>query len=183
MAYEKYFDLYLLAQKNEDALYYMVSFDVVNSQLLNDEEKNYMHACINIIVVYVYNKLMESEKELNRQVLIHDERFFHPWDGVIPKDLSYLDPYRWGDCFQFTVLRDTITKEQIINWVNECKEKLNMKEEFHVADGYYETNDYEESNRKFYRSYCMRTLETLHKPEVQRAIKRVEKGIKQKGII
>ena len=85
-----------------------------------------------------------------------------------------MDPYILGDCFQFTVLRDTISKEQIIDWVYELKEKLNMPEKFHITDAYYETNEYGEGGTKFYRGYCIQTLETLHKPQVQQEIKQLK---------
>lgn len=182
MAYQEYFDLYLLAQKNDKAPYYMVSFDVVNSKLLTKEENIKMHKNIFIIMKDVYDKLLKSEKVLNKQVVIKDARFFKPWEfksaGVL--NCNYMDPWCLGDCFEFTVLRDTVAKEQIVDWVNELKEKLNMKEEFHISDGYYETNDYEEGRTKFFRGYCLQTLETLHKPEVQRELKKVKKIVVNK---
>ena len=50
-----------------------------------------------------------------------------------------------------------------------------MKEKLHVADGYYETNEWSERNSKFYRGYCIQTLETLHKSRVQKELKKVKK--------
>lgn len=178
MAYEEYLDLYLLAQEKKDAPYYMVSFDVANSKLFSDEENIHMHENINVIVKYVYNKLIETEKELNKQIVIKDERFVKPWGYIHSKgnwNGNYMDPFIFGDCFQFTVLRDTVSKDQIVKWVNECKNKLNMKEKLHVADGYYETNNWDEAGTKFYRGYCIQTLETLHKSRVQKELKKVKK--------
>ena len=175
MAYEEYFDLYLLAQEKKDAPYYMVSFDVINSKSMAKKEIIHLYENINVIVKYVYSKLLESEKKLNKQVVIKDERFFNPWNFSASKwqlNGNFMDPFIFGDCFQFTVLRDTVPKEQIVKWVNECKEKLNMKEEFHIADGYYETNNYNEGRTKFYRGYCMQILETFHKLQVQKKLKK-----------
>ena len=62
MAYEEYFDLYLLAQEKSDAPYYIVSFDVINSKKTTKEENIRMHKNIDVIVKYVYNKLLEIEK-------------------------------------------------------------------------------------------------------------------------
>ena len=182
MAYEEYFDLYLLAQRNENAPYYMVSFDVVNSKQLSSIEYGKMYENIGIIIKYVYFKLLEYEKQTGSQVLIKDERFFRPWEpeskGVI--NYNYMDPYllHLNDSFQFTVLRGSVSKEQIIKWVYEQKNMLNMKEEFHISDGYYETNDYGDGRVKFYRGYCISTLENLHKPEVQKDLKRIRKKLK-----
>lgn len=178
MAYEEYFDLYLLAQEKSDAPYYIVSFDVANSKSMKAEESIRMHKNINVIVKYVYNKLIEFEKELKKQIVIKDERFFKPWAYSYFKgnwNGNYMDPFVFGDCFQFTVLRDTISKDQIIKLVNECKDKLEMKESFHIADGYYETNNYDEALDKFYRGYCIQTLETLHKSRVQKELKKMKK--------
>ena len=179
MSYNEYFDLFILAQENKQSPYYMVSFDVVNSQLLSEEENIQMHKNIEIIMKYVYIKLSESEKKMNCQILIKDKRFFRPWEsihnGIL--DCNYMDPWCFGDCFQFTVLRDTINKDKIIMWVKECMEKLNMREEFHVADGYYETNNYEEGKNKFFRGYCIKTLETFHKPQVQKQLKEIRKHL------
>ena len=180
MAYEEYFDLYLLAQEKSDAPYYIVSFDVINSKKTTKEENIRMHKNIDVIVKYVYNKLLEAEKILNKPVVVRDERFFKPWRREISKwswNGNYMDPFLFGDCFQFTVLRNTITKEQIVELVNECKDRLNMKEGFHIADGYYETNNWDEAGTKFYRGYCIQTLETLHKPRIQKELKKVKKLI------
>ena len=54
-----------------------------------------------------------------------------------------------------------------------------MNEEFHIADGYYETNDYGEGGTKFFRGYCIQTLETLHKPDVKKEIQRVKRKMKR----
>lgn len=176
MAYDEYLDLYLNAQNNENSLYYVVSFDVINSKSLNDEQRKQLQININIITKYVYNKLLDSEIALNKQVVINDDRFIRPWDlNRTQINGNYIDPFIIGDCFQFTVIRDTVSKEKIVEWVNECKISLNMQEEFHVNDGYYETNNYEEGGNKFYRSYCLQTLESLHKSEIQDELKRIRK--------
>ena len=62
MAYEEYFDLYLKAQENPDAPYYMVSFDTIGSQRMTAEENILMHENHNIIMQFVYNKLLNKFK-------------------------------------------------------------------------------------------------------------------------
>ena len=179
MAYQEYYDLYLLAQENSEAQYYVISFDVINSLSLSLKQSDILVDNIIFIMKYVYNKLLEKEKELNKQVLIHDERFHTHWDIRVPKSRNYEDPSILGDNFAFTVLRDTVTKEEIVNWVYECKKELNMEEDFHITDGYYETNEYSERTTKFYRGYCLQILERIHKPEIQKELKRVKKMIKK----
>lgn len=179
MAYEEYLDLYLSAQKNPNSLYYVVSFDIIDSRTIAPEKRTILQRNIYIIMKYVYSKLLDIEVELNKQVIIKDERFIRPWDSNVSKwNGNYIDPSVFGDCFQFTILRDTITKEEIVGWVNECKNYLNMEEAFHITDGYYETNEYEEGGNKFYRGYCLQILETLHKPQIQKKIKILKKEVK-----
>lgn len=175
MAYEEYYDLYLLAQKNPNALYYVVSFDVVNSRQMPPKKRAILQYKIIIIMKYVYNKLLEKEKELKKQIVIKDERFCRPWDNSVNnKNFNYCDPYILGDNFQFTVLRNTITKEEIIKLVYDCKNKLKIKEDFHIADGYYETNNYGEGNTKLYRGYCLQILEQIHKPKTKNKLKKLK---------
>jgi len=159
----------------------MISFDAVGSKLMSNKENIEMHENIGVIVKYVYNKLLESEKELNKPVIIKDDRFFKPWENRFSKwywNGNFMDPFLCGVCFQFTVLRDTLSKEKIIDLVNRCQEKLKIKYDFHITDGYYETNNYEESNTKFFRGYCIQTLETLHKPQVQEELKKIKRKFK-----
>lgn len=144
---------------------------------------------------YVYSKLLESEKKLNKQVVVKEDRWIRAWEEIpipdpipmhentivpIPALVEYRmsftkDPYIFGDCFQFTVLRDTVSKDQIVEWVYECKKMHNMKYEFHIADGYYETNNWNERNVKLYRGDCLKILEQFHKPECIKKIKNEEK--------
>ena len=180
MAYEEYYDLYLLAQKNPNALYYVVMFDIVDSRNLSKTPEEGTKLAYNIIAImkYVYNKLLEKEKELNRQVVIKDERFCTPWDpkAFLRNDHNCLEPnVIRGDDFEFTVLRGTVTKEEIISWVNECKKILNIEIAFHIGDAYYETNEYKEGNTKLYRGYCFHILTELIKSDGRRNLEEVHK--------
>ena len=175
MAYEEYLDLYLLAQDNPNAAYYVVSFDVINSKQLSLEKRTILQENIGIIIKSIYNKLLEKQKELNIQTVITDERFIRPWDSrTYHWNGTYVDPFVFGDCFSFTVLRNTVTKDEIVKWVYDYKQELNMEEDFHIADGYYETNDFAEGNSLFYRGYCLQTLESLYKPQIQKELKKIK---------
>lgn len=182
MSFQEYYDLFLLAQSNPDALYYVVSFDTIGSKLLPPKEREQLTYNLLAIMKYVYSKCLEKEKELDKQIVIRDERFYTPWSPKAPymRNGNYMDPAILGDNFEFTVLRDTVSKEEIIGWVNEYKKMINMKEEFHVADGYYETNEYGEGNTKLYRGYCLQILEKYHKTEVQKELKKVKKTMNKR---
>ena len=179
MSYREYLDLFIKAQDNPDANYYVVSFDVVNSSKMSNDDRLELQYRINDIVKYVYNKLLEKEIELNKQVVINDNRFFTPW--TISRDrmnCNFQDPFIFGDCFEFTVLRNTVTKDEIVNLVNECKCKYNLDLDFHINDGYYETNNYEEGRDKYYRGYCLETLGEYHKPFMQKKIKKIKRKMR-----
>lgn len=182
MAFQEYYDLYLLAQENPNAPYYVVSFDTIDSKKLPPDKRTKLTDNMLIIMSYVYDKLLMKEKEINKQVVIKDERFYTPWapKKSYMRNGNYMDPSLLGDNFAFTVLRDTITKVEIIEWVNECKTRLNMEEQFHISDGYYETNEYGEGNIKLYRGYCLQILERLHKSEVQKELRKIKKTMHKK---
>ena len=171
MSYDEYIDLYLLAQENSNALYHVISFDFVNSKSIPAKERRLLQEKIITITQYVYNKLLEKEKESNKQILVKDKRFYRPWDySVTHTNGNFLDPVIFGDCFQFTILKDTVSKDYIIELVNKIKNDLNIQEELHIADGYYETNEYEEGSNKLYRGYCLQILQNMHKPLVKEKI-------------
>ena len=176
MVFPEYYDLFLQAQNNPNALYYVVSFDVKKSRLLPPDKRHKLTKNLDIIAKDVYYRLLQKEKELGIQIVIKDKRFYKPW--VCNKNNSnFMDPSIFADNIIFTVLRDTITKEEIIDWVIEDKERLHMEENFNIADGYYETNEYEEGGTKLYRGYCLETVANLQKPKVQKELKKLSKTL------
>ena len=176
MVYPEYYDLFLIAQKNPNALYYVISFEVKKSRLLSSDKRHRLTKNLDIIAKDVYNRLLQKEKELGIQIVIKDKRFYKPWD-YNKNNSNFMDPSIFGDNIIFTVLRNTITKEEIIDWVIEDKERLNMEENINIADGYYETNEYEEGSTKLYRGYCLETVANLHKPKVQKELKKLIKTL------
>ena len=176
MSYTEYLDMFLSAQENPNALYYVISFDVVNSKSMPGKERRILQININKIIEYVYNKLLEREKELKIQILIKDKRFNRPWDKTEKSNGNFIDPNIFGDTLQFTILRNTISKDEIIEWVNECTKKLKIEISFHIADAYYETNEYHEGNTKYYRGYCLQTLESFHKEQTQKQLQKIKKN-------
>ena len=87
------------------------------------------------------------------------------------------EPFIFGDLIGFTVYRDMITTEEVIDIFNSCKKTLKIDFEFHISDGYYETNNYIEANDKYFRGYLIDLLSKLHKPHNKEVRKKL---IKQK---
>ena len=81
----------------------------------------------------------------------------------------------------FTVYRDSITNEEVINIFNECKKIIGIDYDFHIADGYYETDDWCLANEKYFRGHCIDLLSNLHKPYNKKIRKELEK-IKMKTL-
>lgn len=87
------------------------------------------------------------------------------------------EPFIYGDVIGFTVYRDSISKEEVMHIFNQSKEELNIDFEFHLADGYYETNDYALGNIKYFREYCIELLCNLHKSynnDVREALQKIK---------
>ena len=40
---------------------------------------------------------------------------------------------------------------------------MGIKRDFHKANGYYETDNYEEADKLYFRGYCIQQLEKLSK--------------------
>ena len=61
-------------------------------------------------------------------------------------------------------------------WREEEKEYLQIPFDFHIADGYYETNNWVEGKDKYFRGYCIDLLSNLHKDynkEVRKKLKKI----------
>ena len=54
------------------------------------------------------------------------------------------EPFKIGDMFGFTIYRDSLDKDTILSIYEYFKCSLDIDFEYHLADGYYETNNYEE---------------------------------------
>jgi hypothetical protein len=47
-----------------------------------------------------------------------------------------------------------------------------------LADGFYETNEYQEANTKYFRGYCIDVLTTLHKKDTIKSINKIKRKTK-----
>lgn len=176
MAYDDYLKLFVHAQKNPNALYYVVSFGLANTP--SENERIFLDSNILIIVKYVYKKILDKEVELKRQIMLKDKRLLKPWNPESNKcNEDFIEPRINGDSFSFTVLNNTVSREEIVSWVNECVRMLNMNYSFKVSDGYYETNEYEERDNKLYRGDCIQILDNYHKLHIQRKLNRIRKKL------
>lgn len=76
------------------------------------------------------------------------------------------EPFIWGD---------TLSREYVLMIFDYYYKKLNINFNFHIADGYYETNDYELGGKKYFRGYCIDILSNLYKPCNSKLLKQKNK--------
>lgn len=171
MAYDEYLDIFLESQSK--GIYHMIVFDLINSKTIPPKERALLQEKMRKLCKLVFNHLVELENTTNREILVKDANFFRPWE-IQKKDLGYrMDPILFGDCIGFTVYKDSITKEFLIEIFNRYKEELKIENDFHIADGYYETNDYALGAEKCFRGYCFQTLESYHKASTQKRLTKI----------
>lgn len=171
MSTSEYNDLFLKCQ--DTGKYHVFTFDMVGSSKFRTEGKNNERLDAQIKLMYLnalmYKLIQIKELEENRKILVFEEGFVScPFPATNPYEASNgfgykIEPFIFGDLIGFTAYRDTITKEEVMNIFEKTKKVLNIDFDFHIADGYYETNDWAEGHDKYFRGYCIDLLSNLHK--------------------
>ena len=169
----EYNDLFLKCQ--ETGLYHMFVFDIVGSKNIKSEQSNWRMISQFRLILNMYRRLQEIEKLENKKILLCEEGFSHLGERR-PNCFGFKqEPFVLGDLIGLTVYRGSITSEEVLKIYEEEKEYLQIPFDFHVAEGYYETNNYEEGNKKYFRGYCIDLLSNLHKPYNKQLRKQLEK--------
>ena len=133
----------------EQGKYNLFVFDVKNSR-----KSGYFYPHIRLLLYRVYFKLKDLEEEKGIKIL-HTNEIFNKGDRG-----GLLEPFFFsGDLFGFTTLRGSISDEEVYQMMKDAKEELNTPLEFYYDNGYYETDRYGESGKKYFRGYCMQYLE------------------------
>ena len=177
MSYTEYYDYFYRCQKT--APYHLFIFDVENSRNLSQIDNNYISK-ISLLIDKVYQKIEAIEKTTNKQILHRGPNIFRPQLIEYSPQSFYLqepltkkncytkrelcDPFQiLGDTIGLTILRDSLTVEEVYNLFDQTKEELGITFHFHYANGYYETDDYSEGGTKLYRGYTIPILANKHK--------------------
>ncbi len=171
MAYNEYIDTFLCSQST--GAYHMIVFDIVNSKSINPSERKIIQRKLIELMRLVFNYLSNLEKITGKDILIKDQNFYRLWEQKEGNVGYLMDPILFGDCLGFTIYRDSLDKDSVIEIFNRYKEQLGINVDFHIADGYYETNDYSLGKEKCFRGYCFQILETAHKRETETALKKM----------
>jgi len=158
----EYNDLFLKCQQT--GIYHVFTFDIKDSKKMCMKKRYDAQFQIAELILMVYKKLEKKQFEENRQILVFEDEFTKLGEYRLNVFGYKQEPFIYGDLIGFTVYRNTITNEEIIDIFNRCKKALGVDFEFHIADGYYETNNWVEAPNKYFRGYCIDLLSNLHKP-------------------
>lgn len=173
MSTHQYNDLFLKCQKT--GRYHVFTFDIKDSKKVNFEKGYDAQFKIIELILMVYKKIEKKQIKENKKILVFEEKFTKLGEERL-NDFGYKqEPFVYGDLIGFTVYRDTITRNEVIDIFNKCKKVLEIDFEFHIADGYYETNNYLEAEEKYFRGYCIDLLSNLHKSYNKEVRKQLEK--------
>ena len=172
MSTSEYNDLFLKCQST--GMYHVFCFDIVGCKKMWAEGNFYTIDLFRLITL-VYNKLHLKEINENKKILVFNDGYVFLCEKRKNGFGFKEEPFIFGDLVGFTVYKDSITREEVIDIFNECKEIIGIDYEFHYADGYYETDNWLEGQDKYFRGYCIDLLSNLHKPYNERLRKELEK--------
>jgi len=166
----EYNDLYLTCQNT--GKYHMFIFDMIDSKNMSFNYRKEAQIKIIKLMNNMYKTIEQIEKYINKKILVFEEDFVTYESKKNPKGFGLKqEPFMFGDTFGFTIYRDSLDKETI-NYIYEYyKKELEIDFDFHQADGYYETNNYNEGDKKYFRGYCIDLLSTLHKKNTDNKLK------------
>lgn len=174
----EYNDLYLKSQKTGQ--YHMFIFDIIGSKNMTYKYRNEAQIKMIKLMTKIYETIEKIEKTTKRKILVFDKDFVTFKSGIPYKGFGFKqEPFLFGDTFGFTIYRDTLDKDTIYKIYNYYKKELKINFNFHLADGYYETNDYTEGNTKYFRGYCIDLLSVLHKENTIIELNKIKRKIKR----
>jgi hypothetical protein len=150
----------LYERAQETGNYHLFTFDIVNSKNMPNRAEAQTKLIKLSKLIYLDLKILEKE---TGKKIIADE-----WEEKY-EAFSYgvrtyqQDPFILGDSLSFAIYRDSLTKEKVMDVFNIHKNNLDIDFDFHVKDGYYETNEWHEGLEKFCRSDAIKYFTTWHK--------------------
>lgn len=173
MSSNEYNDLFLKAQSI--GIYHVFTFDIVDSKKMTRVERLSAQKTMIKLMTLIYSHIKSIEQEQNSKILVFEKDFsYYESNEKLTKFGMKIEPFVFGDTFGFTIYRNTLSIEDIKRIFYLYYSKLNIKFDFHIENGFYETNDYESGATKYFRGYCIDTLSNLHKSEYTNVKKRIQ---------
>lgn len=177
MSTSEYNDLYLKCQST--GKYHMFVFDMIDSKKMSFDYRREAQDKMIRLMNSIYEHIEYIEKYTNRNILVFDDDFVLYKSGLPYRGFGFKqEPFLFGDTFGFTIYRDSLSREKIYSIYKYYKTELKIDFDFHLADGYYETNDYSKGGVEYFRGYCMDLLSTLHKEGTINELDKLKRKIK-----
>ena len=180
MSTNEYNDLFLKCQNT--GKYHVFTFDIVGSKKMSSITRQIAQYKLVKLNLLMYQEIENIEKKENKKILVFEEDFTrYGEERKVRKNVFGFkqEPFLIGDLIGFTVYRDTMTRDEVIKIYEKLRKELDIDFEMHLADGYYETNNWIEGKEKYFRGYCIDLLSNLHKPynkEVRKKLQLINKG-------
>lgn len=173
----EYNDLFLLAQ--DTGKYHVYSFDIEGSKKMDGNTRRDAQVKLIKLMKSIYTAIEEIQKKTGKKILVFEDGFV-PFDAGLPLYEFGMkqEPYLFGDTFGFTIYRDSLDRDTILSIYEYFKASLDIDFDFHLSDGYYETNDYGEGGIKYFRGYCIDLLSDIHKEHVIKELNKLRKELK-----
>lgn len=174
MAVDEYYEMFISCQNT--GKYQVFTFDLVDSKKLDIVNRNIIQIKLVELIKEMYLEIKNLEKFNSKKILVFEDDFIHLWDNKKMMGFGLKsEPFILGDMVGFTVYRNSIDREYIISLFNNLKDKYEIKNDFHINTGYYETNDYCKGNELFFRGYCIQIVSNLHKEKYKKMLKMINK--------
>ena len=141
--------------------YLMFTFDIKDSKLMESKVRLIAQYQIIELVERIYQDLIMLEKELDKEILIHDINYKKIMDGCDNTFAHRHEPFILGDMVGITILTNSIPPEVVLSIFDLNKKELDITFDFHISYGNYETDDYGLGGVEAFRGYAITILSNV----------------------
>ena len=176
MSTYEYNDMFLKCQ--DTGKYHVFTFDIEGSKKMDNKTRYDAQVKLIKLMKCIYSILEEIQEKTGKNILVLEEGFVSFDSGLPYKGFGMKqEPFLFGDTIGFTMYRDSLDKDIVLGIYEYFRKALDIDFNMHMADGYYETNDYSEGATKYFRGYCIDLLSNIHKKETKEDLKRLRKKL------
>ncbi len=163
----------LIANAQLYGVYHMFVFDIVESKKMLSAERQVAQEKMIQLMLSIYNSIKIIEENNSSKILVM-EQDFNSYEANLTFEGFGMktEPFILGDAFGFTIYRNTLSNEIIMDLFNYYCEKLSINFKFHIAHGFYETNDYALGVGKYFRGYCLDFLTNSSKEQYRKVLQK-----------
>lgn len=171
MSSYEYYDMF--KERQDKGKYHMFVFDIVDSKKMDPQTRTNATYQMEKLMLKMYNTIKLIEEKENKKILIIGIDNIVHYEDRQKRDKNFgllYEPFLFADTFGITIHRDSLSKEEFLSIYQKHKEELNINFDFHIADGLYETNKWEEGSNLLFRGYCIDILSTYHKDYTKKSM-------------